>query len=112
MHFKLNKSLLAVAVSSMLVAPLAEATNGYFAHGYSTKEKGLAGAGTAYSHDSLAAATNPAGMAFVGERMDIGLAMFSPSSRGYNVTGTAPPVAGFPVIVAGPACNIAFSLIK
>lgn len=109
MNFKINKSMLAVAVSSMLVAPLAEATNGYFAHGYSTKEKGLAGAGTAYSQDSMAAASNPAGMAFVGERMDIGLAMFSPVDRGYTVTGAPPPVAGQQVLFPGPSCNPIFA---
>jgi long-chain fatty acid transport protein len=86
-----NKSLLAIAVSGILVSPAVNATNGYFSHGYSTKEKGLAGAGTAYSQDAMAAATNPAGMAFVGERMDLGLQLFSPSPRGFTVTGT--PVA-------------------
>jgi long-chain fatty acid transport protein len=86
-----NKSLLAIAISGILVSPAVNATNGYFSHGFSTKEKGLAGAGTAYSQDSMAAATNPAGMAFVGERMDIGLQLFSPSPRSYTVTGTANP---------------------
>lgn len=83
-----NKSLLAIAVSSILASPAVHATNGYFGHGYSTKEKGLAGAGTAFSQDAMAAATNPAGMAFVGSRMDIGAALFSPSPRSYTVTGT------------------------
>ncbi len=84
-----NKSLLAIAVSGILVSPAVNATNGYFSHGFSTKEKALAGAGTAFSQDSMAAATNPAGMAFVGERMDIGLQLFSPSPRSFTVTGTA-----------------------
>ncbi len=83
-----KKSLLAIAVSGVIISPAVNATNGYFGHGYSTKEKGLAGAGTAYSQDAMAAATNPAGMAFVGGRMDIGLALFSPSPRSYTVTGT------------------------
>lgn len=86
-----NKSLLALAVSGILASPVVNATNGYFSHGYSTKEKGMAGAGTAFSQDSMAAATNPAGMAFVGERMDLGLQIFSPSPRSFTVTGT--PVA-------------------
>lgn len=85
----IKKSLLVAAVS--LTSTAAVATNGYFAHGYSTKEKGLAGAGTAYSQDAMAAATNPAGMAFIGKRMDIGVALFSPSPRSYKVTGS--PVA-------------------
>ncbi|HIO14753.1 MAG TPA: hypothetical protein EYN15_06130, partial [Chromatiales bacterium] len=111
MRVTINKSLLAIAVSSVLVAPIANATNGYFAHGYSTKEKGLAGAGTAYSQDAMAAATNPAGMAFVGARMDIGAALFSPSDRGYTVTGD-PPYAGgsgVNVIVPPGVCNPFFT---
>ncbi len=86
-----NKSLLAIVVSGILAAPVVNATNGYFAHGYSTKEKGLAGAGTAFSQDAMAAATNPAGMAFVGGRMDIGAAIFSPSPRSYTLTGNPVP---------------------
>jgi len=103
-----NKSLLAIAVSGILASPAVNATNGYFSHGYSTKEKGLAGAGAAYSQDSMAAATNPAGMAFVGERMDIGLQLFSPS-RSYTVTGTPlppPPAPGSdPMLPFGSAIN-------
>ena len=37
-----KKSLIALSVSGLLASPAAFATNGYFAHGYSTKEKGLA----------------------------------------------------------------------
>jgi len=89
----LNKSKLmsALVLSGLFITPVAQATNGYFGHGYSTKEKGLAGAGVAYSQDALAAATNPAGMAFVGERIDLGIAVFDPSDRGVTLTGT--PVA-------------------
>jgi len=84
-----NKSLLAIAVSGILASPAVHATNGYFGHGYSTKEKGLAGAGAAYSQDAMASATNPAGMAFVGDRMDVGLWLFSPSPRKYTSSGPA-----------------------
>ncbi|MGI2257862.1 OmpP1/FadL family transporter [Shewanella sp. GXUN23E] len=70
----------------------AQATNGYFGHGYGTKNKGLAGAGSALPQDAMAAATNPAGMVFVGERLDMGVALFSPS-RSYEIsTLTAPPM--------------------
>jgi len=100
-----NKSLLAIAVSGILVSPAVNATNGYFSHGFSTKEKALAGAGTALSQDSMAAATNPAGMAFVGERMDIGLQLFSPSPRSYTVTGTPLPPTGVLPTPFGSAIN-------
>ena len=87
MNFGLRKSLLAVAVSGLLAAPAANATNGYFMHGYGSKEKGMAGAGVAYNHnDAMAAVTNPAAMAFVDQRVDLGLQIFAPSPRGYTVT--------------------------
>jgi long-chain fatty acid transport protein len=90
MNFRIRESLLAVAVSGLVAAPLAHATNGYFMHGYGSKEKGMAGAGVAYNHnDAMAAATNPAAMAFVDQRVDVGLQIFSPSPRKYTSTGTA-----------------------
>lgn len=83
-----TKNLLAVAVTAALCAPMAAmATNGYFAHGYGTKNKGLAGGGAALPQDSMIAATNPAGMVFVGNRLDVGAAVFSPNPRSYTVTG-------------------------
>ena len=92
---KFNKGLVACAVTAALTIPMtAMATNGYFAHGYGTKSKGLAGGGVALSQDAMAGATNPAGLVEVGNRMDLGLAIFSPSSRGYSVTGT-PSGGGF-----------------
>ena len=40
MRKAIKKSLLALAVSGVVISPAANATNGYFSHGYSTKEKG------------------------------------------------------------------------
>lgn len=86
---KFNKSLMAGLVTAGLVVSFgANATNGYFSHGYGTKNKGMAGAGVALPQDAMQAATNPAGMAFVGARMDLGVAMFSPSPRSYSATST------------------------
>lgn len=70
------------------LAGSAYATNGYFAHGYGMSAKGMGGAGIAYPQDTLAAATNPAGMVHVGNRMDIGLEIFAPD-RGFTVGGTS-----------------------
>ena len=94
----IKKSLITLAVSSAILSPAVFATNGYFAHGYSTKEKGLAGAGVAYSQDSLASATNPAGLVNVGERMDVGGALFNPN-RQYtaNTDATGGPT-DFPLV--------------
>lgn len=54
------------------------ATNGYFSHGYGLKAKGMGGVGIAMPQDAMAAATNPAGMAIVGDRIDFGLDVFMP----------------------------------
>ncbi len=97
---KFSKQLIACAVAAGLAAPMsAFATNGYFGHGYGTKNKALAGGGSALPQDAMIAATNPAGMVKVGERMELGLAVFSPSSRGYTVTGApaGSPPAAFPL---------------
>lgn len=59
-------------------AGLAQATNGYFPHGYGIKAKGMGGASTATAEDSLGGATNPAKMVWVGSRMDLGAEIFSP----------------------------------
>lgn len=81
---KINKRLLATAVAAALALPTAaHATNGYFSHGYGLKSKALAGGGSALPQDAMIAADNPAGMVRVGERMDLGFVVFSPS-RGYR----------------------------
>ena len=76
------RTLAAMAVSAALVAPAAHATNGYFKIGYGTKNRGMAGAGIAFSQDSLAPATNPSGIALVGNRMEAGVELFNPNRHG------------------------------
>ena len=86
-------SILAFVVGLAATLPsLAWATNGYFSHGVSIKEKGLVGAATAYSQDTLAAGTNPAGMVWHGNRWDVGASWFSPR-REYTATGFNNPFA-------------------
>lgn len=85
---KSGSFLLAVLLIVLGIASAAFATNGYFSHGYSVQSKGLAGAGTALATDSLSAATNPAAMVYVGNRIDVGLSIFNPN-REYTVSGSA-----------------------
>jgi long-chain fatty acid transport protein len=70
----------------LLLPYAAQATNGYFSSGYGAKAQGLAGVGIALPQDALAAATNPAGTALVGERADLGLTLFTPS-RSADIVG-------------------------
>ena len=68
------------AVGFILPA-LAFATNGYFAIGYGIKNRGMAGVAVADPKDSLATTANPAGMAFIGSRLDIGASLFIPKRQ-------------------------------
>ncbi len=95
---RMTRNLLACAVAAGLAAPVAAfATNGYFAPGYSIKSDGMVGTGVALPQDAMAAATNPAGMVWVGNRMDIGAEIFSPR-RSY----TAGPIVGTPAATSFP----------
>ncbi len=75
------------------LAPLAaQATTGYFQHGYGIKAKSMGGVGIALPQDALAAASNPAGIAWVGNRIDLGADWFSPD-RGASIAGSGAPGA-------------------
>lgn len=91
------RSLLAVSLLGVL--GVAKATNGYSPTGFGTANKGLAGAGVALPQDALAGATNPAGNFFVGNRVDLGAAVFAPD-RGFTADDNAAP-APFPSIPPG-----------
>jgi len=84
---------LAIVLSAATFPATVSATNGYFSHGTSVAEKGLAGAGVAYSQDTLSAANNPAGMVWQGASWDIGAAVFGPM-RSYSATGGPTPGCG------------------
>lgn len=73
------RKLVAGLVAAGCLAPgIAAATNGYFQHGYGIKSKGMAGVGYALPQDAIAAAGNPAGMVWVGNRIDFGADWFRP----------------------------------
>jgi long-chain fatty acid transport protein len=75
-----------ILVLMLCFTSVAQATNGYFSNGYSIESKAMAGAGVALPQGSLDASSNPAAMAFVGSRADIGLSLFNPN-REYTVKG-------------------------
>jgi long-chain fatty acid transport protein len=77
-----------VLAAALLSPMFAHATNGYFSHGYGIKSQGIAGIGIALPQDSLAAATNPAGTALVGDRVDLGLTWFQPK-RGAEIVNNS-----------------------
>ncbi|WP_374265951.1 OmpP1/FadL family transporter [Zoogloea sp.] len=71
----LRLTFIAAALATSLPAL---ATNGTMPHGYGIKAQGMGGASIALPQDALAAANNPAGMALVGNRVDLGLAVVMP----------------------------------
>lgn len=83
-----------VLVAVAMAAPAcAWATNGYFSNGYGVASQGMAGVGIGLPQDALAAAANPAGIAFVGNRFDGDVSLFLPK-RGADVTGNGYGVNG------------------
>ena len=90
---KFRITQVALAVAACLAPALGHATNGYFSHGYGIKSKGMAGVGIALPQDAMAAATNPAGMALVGSRMDVGLDVFMPA-RDTTISGNGAGLNG------------------
>jgi long-chain fatty acid transport protein len=95
------KNKIMLLVTLFITPMLANATNGYFAHGHGLKNRALAGAGVAFPQDALASATNPAGMAFVGNRFDIGAVLFKPD-RDYSA-GSSLVNGSFGAFTIGPA---------
>jgi len=91
MRFGYSRLLFCLIV--LIVAVPVFATDGYFSTGCGEKQQGQGGAGVAFPQDSLAAAANPAGMVFAGNRFDFGLTLFRPIRSG-SITGSLAPVNG------------------
>ncbi|WP_374263302.1 OmpP1/FadL family transporter [Zoogloea sp.] len=84
----IRKRILAASLAALGWPLAASATNGYFSHGYGVRSQALAGVGIALPQDGLAAAANPAGTAYVGNRVDLGASLFRPD-RGASIRGNA-----------------------
>lgn len=69
-----------------LISTGAHATNGYFASGYGIQSQGMGGVSIAFPQDSLAAASNPASIGFLGDRLDVGVTYFQPN-RSATISG-------------------------
>lgn len=98
-----------IAGLTIVIAPtFCFATTGTYATGYGTREQGMGGATIAVGQSTMAAATNPAGMAFVGNRFDIGIGVIVASVGAYDNgkdyaarTGVIPlPEFGYSAVVS------------
>jgi len=95
--------ILLVMIALLFTGDAARATDGYFLTGYGTIQQGQGGTGVAKPGDSLAGATNPAGLLLVGNRLDIGLTLFHPVRNGTINGNTLPP--GYPNVNGTYDCN-------
>jgi len=82
-----------IPFSILFATSQVHATDGYFAHGYGVKSQGTGGVGVALPQDTLSIAANPAGLAWVGNRLDIGATWFRPQ-REAEITGSPAPING------------------
>jgi len=88
----LTKKLLPLLI--LAASTEANATDGYFAHGYGVKSQGMGGVGIALPQDALAAAANPAGMGLIGDRVDFGVTWFRPQRESEIANNPGPGVNG------------------
>ncbi|MCK5877730.1 MAG: outer membrane protein transport protein [Candidatus Marithrix sp.] len=86
MKLKKIATIIVLSLSSTVYA-----TNGYWSHGYGAKSKAMAGACVAMSLGAMCSASNPASLVRVGNRMDYGLSLFTPT-RGFTANDDASPV--------------------
>lgn len=89
MRFK--TSLVAAALA--LAFGSAQATDGYFPHGYGVVASGRGGATMALTDNAAGAAANPATLAFAGSQLEIGLTAFRPERRATR-SGLGPGLDG------------------
>jgi long-chain fatty acid transport protein len=93
-YFRRACFIAAATVLAVAVPFAASATNGYFSHGVGIKAKGMGGATLAVPQDALAGGNNPAALAFLGDRFDVGVDWFRPD-RGSEIAGNmSDPVNG------------------
>lgn len=84
---KFSSSAVATTIAScVLFSSIAQATNGYFRHGYGHNSAAMAGATTATAQDAMAGATNPAIITGLKSQSALNVSLFRPS-REFTVTG-------------------------
>ncbi len=81
------------ATAAIVVCAPAQATEGYFSHGFGAVNKSMAGAGVATGFDAMSQATNPASLTLVDPQFNVDISIFSPR-RESTIFGTVAAVPG------------------
>lgn len=89
---KITNSMLIpnLAMLATLATFSAQATDGYFSHGYGIKSKGRAGVALAATDDAYGGANNPATISWADNQFNLGIDWFRPT-RSAERTGPAAP---------------------
>lgn len=87
---KLNFVRIVSFVSVMLLSPITHAGLGSYDYGYGVISKGMGGTGAADPEESMVGAINPAGLAFLTNRLDAGVGIIY-APRGYSVSNPGGP---------------------
>lgn len=74
---------LTLAPALLLAATSANATDGYFQHGFGARQKALGGAGVADGRDATTTSLNPAGLVHSGNEVSAAVSWFNPH-RGFD----------------------------
>lgn len=89
----MNIKKITLLISTLFISAEAVATDGYFQHGYGVKAQGAGGVAIALPQDALVIASNPAGIGFLDDRIDIGATWFRPV-RSAEIVNSGAPVNG------------------
>jgi long-chain fatty acid transport protein len=89
-HLTKSKLSITISLAFALLSSSAFATDGYFSHGYGVQSQGMGGVAIALPQDALVAASNPAAIAFLADRVDLGLQWFQPI-RDAEITNAVAP---------------------
>ena len=85
------KKFLAAVITGTLASSSVFATNGYAPHGIGMKSKGMGGVTIAHQGDAVATGGNPAGSAWMEDRVDLGVDLFRPI-REAEISGSMNPM--------------------
>ncbi len=87
---KHHMKFIAAVITGALASSPVFATNGYAPHGIGMKSKGMGGVSIAHQGDAVATGGNPAGSAWLEDRVDIGVDLFRPI-REAEISGSMDP---------------------
>ena len=89
-----KREVLGAIIAATLLPTVADATDGYFSHGYGMKSLGMGGASVTRTDDGFGGANNPATMVFAGNRFDIGIDWFRPKRSASRADAAIPTLNG------------------